>query len=43
MNALGVFVRIRTELANYKQFRRLTDQGIGLALRIAEAKEELTP
>ena len=35
--------QVRTELANYKQFRRLTDQWIGLALKIAEAKEKLTP
>jgi len=32
-------VRVRTELANYKTFRRLTDEWIGLALCLAEAKE----
>ena len=35
--------QVRTELANYKKFRRLTDQWIGLALKTAEAKEKLTP
>src|SRR5438309_11411112 len=35
--------QVRTELANYKKFRRLTDQWIGLALKAAEAKEKLTP
>ncbi|HUA67250.1 MAG TPA: DUF6788 family protein [Candidatus Saccharimonadales bacterium] len=38
-----VLRQVRSELANYKQFRRLTDQWIGLALKIAEAKEKLTP
>ena len=28
--------RVRTELANYKKFRRLTERWIGLALQIAE-------
>lgn len=31
--------QVRTELANYKKFRRLADQWIGLALQAAEAKE----
>ena len=35
--------QVRTELANYKKFRRLTDQWIGLALKAAEAKEKPTP
>src|SRR5437763_12684258 len=35
--------QVRTELANYKKFRRLTDQCIGLALKAAEAKAKLTP
>lgn len=34
--------QVRTELANYKQFRRLTDQWIGLALQVAQAKDKLT-
>jgi hypothetical protein len=34
--------QLRAELANYKKFRRLTDQWIGLALQAAEAKEKLT-
>src|SRR5207244_11561536 len=34
--------QVRTELANYKKFRRLTEQWIGLALKAAEAKEKLT-
>ena len=34
--------QVRTELANYKKFRRLTEQWIGLALRLAQAKEKLT-
>ena len=36
-----ILQHVRTELANYKKFRRLTDQWIGLALQIAEAKEKL--
>jgi hypothetical protein len=32
--------QVRAELANYKEFRRLTDQWIGLALRVAQAKEK---
>src|SRR6266404_5513567 len=35
--------QVRIELANYKKFRRLTDQWIGLAIKAAEAKEKLTP
>src|SRR5881296_1972754 len=38
-----ILKQVRTELANYKKFRRLTDQWIGLALKAAEAKEKLTP
>ena len=34
--------RVRTELANYKRFRRLTEQWIGLALKVAQAKAKLT-
>ena len=34
--------QVRTELANYKQFRRLTEQWIGLALRVAQAKDKLS-
>jgi hypothetical protein len=33
--------QVRAELANYKKFRQLTDQWIGLALQAAEAKEKL--
>lgn len=32
--------QVRAELANYKQFRRLTEQWIGLALQVAEAQEK---
>ncbi len=32
--------QVRGELANYKQFRRLTEQWIGLALQVAEAQEK---
>src|SRR6266436_6985667 len=38
-----ILSQVRTELANYKKFRRLTDQWIGLALKAAEAREKLTP
>ena len=34
--------QVRTELANYKQFRRLTEQWIGLALQVAQANDKLT-
>jgi len=33
--------QVRTELANYKQFRRLAEQWIGLALKVAQAKDKL--
>jgi len=33
--------QVRTELVNYKRFRRLTDRWIGLALKIAQAKDKL--
>ncbi|HYL91950.1 MAG TPA: DUF6788 family protein [Alphaproteobacteria bacterium] len=33
--------QVRTQLANYKQFRRLTEQWIGLALKVAQAKDKL--
>ena len=33
--------QVRTELANYKQFRRLTERWIGLALQVAKAKDKL--
>ncbi len=33
--------QLRAELANYKKFRRLTEQWIGLALQVAEAQEKL--
>jgi hypothetical protein len=32
--------RVRAELANYKNFRRLTDRWIGLALQTAETKQK---
>jgi hypothetical protein len=32
--------QVRAELANYKKFRRLTEQWIGLALQVAEAQEK---
>jgi hypothetical protein len=35
--------QVRTELANYKQFRRLTEQWIGLALKVAQTQDKLTP
>ena len=34
--------QVRTELANYKKFRRLIDQWIGLALQVAQARDKLT-
>jgi len=34
--------QVRTEVANYKKFRRLTEHWIGLALQAAQAKEKLT-
>jgi hypothetical protein len=33
--------QVRTELANYKQFRRLNERWIGLALQVAQAKDKL--
>jgi len=33
--------QVQAELANYKKFRRLTKQWIGLALNLAQAKENL--
>jgi hypothetical protein len=35
--------QVRTELANYKQFRQLTERWIGLALQVAQANDKLTP
>lgn len=35
--------QVRSELANYKTFRRLIEQWVGLALRIAEARQKLVP
>ena len=32
--------QVRAELANYKQFRRLIEQWIGLALQVAETKQK---
>jgi hypothetical protein len=37
-----ILSQVRAELANYKRFRRLTAQWIGLALQVAEAKEKPT-
>ena len=34
--------QVRIELANYKQFRRLTDRWIGLAIQMAQANDKLT-
>ncbi len=33
--------QVRTELTNYKRFRRLTERWIGLALQVAQAKDKL--
>jgi hypothetical protein len=41
-NTKDILNQVRTELANYKKFRRLTQAWIGLALRLAEAKEKTT-
>ncbi len=38
----AILRQVRTELANYKQFRRLTEQWIGLALQVAQAKDKQT-
>ena len=35
-----ILCQVRTELANYKQFRRLTEQWIGLALKVAQANDK---
>jgi len=37
----AILRQVRTELANYKQFRRLTERWIGLALQMAQAKDKL--
>ena len=34
--------QVRTELANYRQFRRLTERWVGLALQVAQAKAKPT-
>jgi hypothetical protein len=39
---LEILRQVRTELANYKQFRRLTEQWIGLALKVAQAHDKPT-
>src|SRR6266404_7329259 len=36
-----VLKQVQAELANYKKFRRLSEQWIGLALNLAQAKEKL--
>ena len=38
-----ILAQVRSELANYKKFRRLTDRWIGLALQRAEATEKPNP
>jgi len=38
----AILRQVRTELANYKQFRRLTERWIGLALQVAQAKDKQT-
>jgi len=35
--------QVQTELRNYKRFRKLTDQWIGLAIDLAQAKEKSLP
>lgn len=37
-----ILKQVRIELSNYKTYRRLTDQWIGLALQVAQASEKLT-
>jgi hypothetical protein len=37
-----ILSQVQTELVNFKQFRRLTQQWIGLALQLAHAKDKLT-
>ena len=36
-----VLKQVQAELANYKMFRRLTEQWIGLALNLAQVKEKM--
>ena len=36
-----VLKQVQAELANYKRFRRLTEQWIGLALNLAQVKEKM--
>src|SRR5216684_2177073 len=36
-----VLKQVQAELANYKRYRRLTEQWIGLALNLAQVKEKL--
>jgi len=36
-----VLAQVRTELAGYKKFRRLTERWIGLALQVARAKDKI--
>lgn len=38
----NILRQVRTELANCKQFRRLTEQWLGLALKVAPAKDKRT-
>ena len=33
---------VRAELANYKRLRKLTEEWVGLALRLAKEKRKLT-
>jgi hypothetical protein len=35
-----ILAQVRAELAGYKKFRRLTDRWIGLALKVAQAKDK---
>ena len=37
-----ILKHVRIELSNYKTYRRLTDQWIGLALQVAQASEKPT-
>ena len=36
-----ILTQVRSELANYKKFRQLTERWIGLALQVAEAREKV--
>ena len=38
-----ILKQVQAELANYRKFRRLAEQWIGLALNLAQAKENLAP